>query len=168
MHLALRFALVNDVERILNVRISAARALTEQFGDGPWSRESTERGALNGMRNSRIVLAFDNAIAVGTYRITTQKPWAIDRAYFTPVTRPLYLTDMAVSVSHQGTGVGRALLAHAEDVARAYPAQAIWLDAYDANAGAGGFYAKCGFRECGRNIYRGTPLVYYEKAIVSA
>ena len=168
MKLLFRFALVNDVEHILNVRVSAARALTEQFGDGPWSRESTERGALNGMRNSRIVLAFVNAVAVGTYRITTQKPWAIDRTYFTSVPRPLYLTDMAVSVSQQRTGVGRALIAHAEDVTRAYPAQAIWLDAYDANAGAGGFYANCGFRECGRNVYRGTPLVYYEKAIDGA
>ena len=47
-------------------------------------------------------------------------------------------------------------------VARAWPADAIRLDAYDADAGTGEFYRKCGFRECGRRVYRGTPLIYYE------
>lgn len=36
------------------------------------------------------------------------------------------------------------------------------LDAYDADAGAGGFYAKCGFLEAGRVTYRKVPLVYFE------
>jgi hypothetical protein len=47
-------------------------------------------------------------------------------------------------------------------VARAWPSQAIRLDAYDADAGAGGFYAKCGFREVGRVTYRTVPLIYFE------
>ena len=45
---------------------------------------------------------------------------------------------------------------------KAWPADAIRLDAYDAPAGAGDFYAKCGFREVGRATYRGVPLVYFE------
>jgi len=36
------------------------------------------------------------------------------------------------------------------------------LDAYDATAGAGWFYAKCGFRETGRVTYRNVPLRCYE------
>jgi len=36
------------------------------------------------------------------------------------------------------------------------------LDAYDAQAGAGEFYRKCGFEEVGRVIYRGTPLIYFQ------
>ena len=47
-------------------------------------------------------------------------------------------------------------------VARAWPADAIRLDAYDADAGAGSFYAKCGFRERGRIVYKRDLLVYYE------
>lgn len=39
------------------------------------------------------------------------------------------------------------------------------LDAYDADAGAGSFYAKCGYQERERVIYRGTPLVYFELLI---
>jgi ribosomal protein S18 acetylase RimI-like enzyme len=50
----------------------------------------------------------------------------------------------------------------AERIARACGADAIRLDAYDATAGAGGFYAKCGFTEKGRVTYRNAPLIYYE------
>ena len=45
---------------------------------------------------------------------------------------------------------------------RSVLADAIRLDAYDAHAGAGSFYAKCGFKERGRVVYRDDPLVYYE------
>ena len=33
---------------------------------------------------------------------------------------------------------------------------------FDAEAGAGAFYARCGFRERARVVYKGDPLVYYE------
>jgi hypothetical protein len=47
-------------------------------------------------------------------------------------------------------------------IVRNKAADAVRLDAYDAPAGAGGFYEKCGFLEVGRVIYRETPLIYYE------
>jgi GNAT superfamily N-acetyltransferase len=62
----------------------------------------------------------------------------------------------------QRQGVGRRLLEEAKIVAAAWPCDAIRLDAYDAAAGAGPFYAKCGFREVGRMTYRGVPLIYFE------
>jgi len=39
------------------------------------------------------------------------------------------------------------------------------LDAYDGPSGGGPFYAKCGFRELGRTVYRGVPLVYFERIL---
>ncbi len=79
--------------------------------------------------------------------------------------RPLYLTGMAVSVSHQRQGLGSLALADACTVGEAWPADAIRLDAYNAEAGAGGFYARCEFTERGRVAYKGTPLVYYERLL---
>ena len=70
---------------------------------------------------------------------------------------------MAVEPALQRTGIGRAMLDDAKRIAREWPGDAIRLDAYDTAAGAGEFYAKCGFREVGRAIYRGTPLIYYER-----
>jgi GNAT superfamily N-acetyltransferase len=95
-------------------------------------------------------------------RLATKKPWAIDVSYFTPVKKPLYLTGMTVSVAHQGKGLGRLALEDAIAIARKWPADAIRLDAYDAAAGAGAFYADCGFEKRGRAHYKDDPLVYYE------
>jgi ribosomal protein S18 acetylase RimI-like enzyme len=72
---------------------------------------------------------------------------------------------MAVAPEFQGEGLGRRLLDEAAAIARAWPGEAIRLDAYDADAGAGAFYARCGYREVGRVTYRGTPLVYFEQLL---
>ena len=117
---------------------------------------------LRGLTTSRVLVARHGASLVGTVRLATKKPWAIDVSYVTPVKRPLYLTGMAVSVAHQGQGLGRLAVEDALAVAKEWPADAIRLDAYDADAGAGPFYARCGFRERGRAVYKNDPLVYYE------
>ena len=69
---------------------------------------------------------------------------------------------MAVSPVLQGKGIGRKLIDEAIGHAVAWPANAIRLDAFDAPAGAGEFYRKCGFREVGRTSYRNCPLIYFE------
>lgn len=158
-----------DAKAVVEVRVRAARQLTERFGHGHWSSLATEGGVLRkferGSDRSRLLVARDGGRVVGTLRIATRRPWAIDRTYFTPVTRAIYLTDMAVDPAVQTRGIGRALLAGAESEARSWPAQAIRLDAYDAPAGAGDFYRKCGYREVGRVVYRGVPLIYFEQLL---
>jgi len=141
---------------------AAAGALTARFGEGPWSSLVKERGALLALRHARVRVGLIGKRVHTVLRLATKKPWAIDVAYFTPVKRPLYLTGMAVSVAHQRQGFGRSALDDACAVASAWPADAIRLDAYDHEAGAGQFYLKCGFRERGRVVYKGNPLAYYE------
>ena len=69
---------------------------------------------------------------------------------------------MAVAPERQRSGVGRALLEGALAQARLVPFEAIRLDAYDAPAGAGEFYRKCGYTHVGGKSYRGVPLMYFE------
>lgn len=154
-----------DALAVAAVRNAAADRLTAKYGSGHWSSLATERAVLRGMEHARLLVARDGNRIVGTLRLATKKPWAIDPSFFTALPRPLYLMDMAVEPDRQRSGVGRGLMEYAVTVARAWPAQSIRLDAYDAAAGAGGFYAKCGFREVGRVVYRKTPLVYFEKLI---
>ncbi len=146
------------------MRNAVGEHMAEEYGPGPWCSPATEKGVLRGISNtSRVLLARSGRALVGSLRLAQKKPWAIDVKYFTPAaTRALYLVDMAVTPRRQRKGVGRALLQEAIEVAREWPADAIRLDAYDAPAGAGPFYAKCGYREVGRVTYRKTPLVYYE------
>jgi GNAT superfamily N-acetyltransferase len=150
---------------VVDLRAATARDLTARFGRGHWSGEPTERGVLAGMQDATVWVARKGKDVVATFRMSTIKPWAIDKAYFARSSHPLYLTDMAVKPALQGKGIGRRCLQKAIEYAAAWPADAIRLDAYDAEAGAGEFYAKCGFREVGRVAYRGVPLTYYERLI---
>jgi len=152
----------DDAAELAALRNEAAKKLTERFGKGPWSGNCTEKGVLFGMKTSNMVVARQNGSIVGTLSLQTKKPWATDLAYFTQVNKPLYLVSMFVSVDRQGQGIGRRLLNEAVKIAREWPTDAIRLDAFDADAGAGEFYAKCGFREVGKATYREVPLRYFE------
>lgn len=161
----LREASEADAPAIAALRSAVADRLTAEFGSGHWSTPATEKGVVLGMRDALVLVLIDGTQLIGTLRLATRKPWAIDPAYFTLVDRALYLTDMAVAPDSQRRGIGRELLRLAVDAAMAWPADSIRLDAYDAPAGAGGFYARCGFREVGRVVYRNTPLIYFEKTL---
>ena len=153
----------DDLEAIAALRNATADALTAAHGHGPWSGHCTGRGVRAGLRDGRVLTGRESGRFVATLRLGTRKPWAIDRAYFTPVARPLYLTNMAVAPDAQRRGIGRQALEEARRLAVAWPADAILLDAFDhVAAGAGGFYTRCGYRETGRVTYRRTPLVYHE------
>jgi len=162
VRLKFRDATLTDIPGIAALNNAAAGALTARFGAGHWSAPSTERSAELGLRHARVRVGTLDKRIVTVLRLATKKPWAIDVKYFTPVKKPLYLTGMAVSVAHQSRGLGRLAIEDAIEVARAWPANAIRLDAFDAAAGAGSFYTKCGFEERGHVVYKGDPLVYYE------
>ena len=87
---------------------------------------------------------------------------AIDKSFFAPSSNPLYLTGMAVHPLHQRKGIGRLCIEQARSIALRWPGDAIRLDAYDNQTGAGEFYRKCGFTEVGRARYREIPLIYFE------
>lgn len=166
-NIRLRFVQASDLQAaaVASLRVAAADELTARYGRGHWSGAATERGVVAGMRDAKIWIALRGTSIVGTFRLSSTRPWAIDRSYFAPSTSPVYLTDMAVRPDLQRRGIGRRCLAKAIEVAAAWPADAIRLDAYDTDAGAGSFYAKCEFREVGRVSYRGVPLVYFERLI---
>jgi len=170
MKLNFAVATNSDAAELAALHSAAAEDLTRRFGEGFWSSAPSERAVLNHLRKpkfSRILIArSDRQRIVATLRLATKKPWAIDTAYFTRVMRPLYLTGMAVQPEFQRQGMGRRLLKEAEAAARAWPADAIRLDAFDADAGAGAFYAKCGFREVARVTYKRDPLIYFEMILL--
>lgn len=163
MSLALATGTGADAGAIAALRSAVAERLTRDFGEGHWSSTVTDRDVLRTMTDrGRVLVARDGDAIVATLRLVTKKPWAIDVAYFTRVPTALYLVDMAVAPDRQRESVGRWLLTRGMEAAQGWPCDAVRLDAYDAPAGAGEFYRKCGFRNVGRVIYRGTPLLYYE------
>ncbi|HVC98735.1 MAG TPA: GNAT family N-acetyltransferase [Pirellulales bacterium] len=162
MNLTLKEATTADAPALAKLRTAVAERLTVDFGHGHWSSKSSEKGVLYSLRTSHVFVARRGAKIIATLQLATKKPWAIDKSYFSDCRRPLYLTGMAVEPALQRHGIGRAMLDDARRIARAWPADALRLDAYDLAGGAGEFYAKCGFQEVGRATYRKTPLIYFE------
>jgi GNAT superfamily N-acetyltransferase len=162
MNVTLTRATTRQAEAIVRLRTEANDNLTSDFGPGPWSSNVSEKGVLYALRTSHAFITRDGRTIIGTLQLATKKPWAIDPSYFTECRRPLYLTAMVVAPARQRGGIGRAMLAEVKRIARAWPADAIRLDAYNLAGGAGEFYAKCGYCETGRVTYRNAPLIYYE------
>lgn len=170
MKLVFAIATNSDAAELAALHAAAAEDLTRRFGHGFWSSPPSERGILANMRLpkfSRTLIARSNRRIIGALRLATKKPWAIDTSYFTAAAQPLYLTGMAVHPNLQRKGIGRLFLKEAEAQARAWPADAIRLDAFDAPAGAGPFYAKCGYREVAHVTYKKDPLIYFELILSS-
>ncbi len=151
-----------DIPGIVAVRVNAAEDLTTRFGGGHWSGHATEKGVAWDLRQGKVLVARRGSAIVATLKIATRKPWAIELSWFAPCKHPWYLTNMAVDPKQQGRGIGKRCVLEAVRLARGAGGDAVRLDAYDAVAGAGPFYEKCGFTEVGRATYRVTPLIYYE------
>ena len=151
-----------DIPGIVAVRVNAAEDLTERFGGGHWSGHATDRGVAWDMRQGKVLVARRGKAIVGTLKVATRKPWAIDTAFFTPRKHPWYLTNMAIDPAHQGKGIGKRCVLEAVRLVKGWGGEVVRLDAYDAAAGAGRFYEKCGFTEVARVAYKLTPLIYYE------
>jgi GNAT superfamily N-acetyltransferase len=162
MRLNLEIATAADAPELASLQTTANAALTAKYGIGPWSSGLTEKAVLFTMRAATVYAARRGERLVATLTLSTRKPWAIDVRYFSARKLPLYLTSMAVSPEEQRKGVGRECIEQAVQIARDWPGDTIRLDAWDAAAGAGEFYRKCGFREVGRVIYRTAPLIYFE------
>ncbi len=159
---SISLAKTSDARALAALRMAVADDMTRQFGKGDWSAGPSTVAVVRQVRASHVLLARQGESIVGTVRLTAARPWAIDASCFTPVSSALYVLGLAVAPDCRGFGIGRQLMEAAKDAARAWPAQALWLDAYDNAAGAGSFDMKCGFRQVGRTKFREMPLVYYE------
>jgi GNAT superfamily N-acetyltransferase len=162
MDLTAHLATESDAAAVAALRTGAGAHLTSLHGRGHWTINVSDNGVIWDLERGRVIVARTGETIVGALSLGARKPWAIDAAKFRRVKRPLYLTNMAVAPDRQRQGVGRFLLEQARASARAWPADAIRLDAYEGAMGAGGFYAACGFSEIARATYRDVPLIYYE------
>lgn len=68
--------------------------------------------------------------------------------------RPVELQRIYVLREAHGRGFGAALMVAAEDLARRWGADALWLGVWEHNQKALAFYARHGFREAGDHIFQ--------------
>jgi predicted N-acetyltransferase YhbS len=156
----------DDARAIAALRASVAQDMTRRFGEGHWSAIPSKAEVLKQMRASQMLVARDSTHIVGTVRLATVNPHFVDPVGFTRVDSALYMLGLSVAPEYRKMGIGRRLVDAAKDAARARRAQALWLDAYDSEVGAGPFYLRCGFRRVGASgkarAHGVMPLVYFE------
>ncbi len=80
----------------------------------------------------------------------------------------LWIENVAVAPDRQGRGLGRRLLAHAEDEARRRALPEVRLLTNERYAANIAMYTRYGYRETHREPYRGTDLVHFVKPLDSA
>src|SRR5204862_239211 len=112
-----------------SLRRVVADDLTRRYGEGPWSSSGTETAVKFDMRRAMVCVARSRGMVIATLNLSTRKPWAIDKKYFSPCNTPLYLTSMAVHPELQRTGIGRRCVDEARKIGKRWPSDAIRLDA---------------------------------------
>lgn len=155
----------DDAGAIAAVRNAAAEHLTTVHGGGPWSMHISTDAVRATLDTPATMVARLEGEVVGTLRLQEDRPRSIAIADFTPVTRPLYVVDVAVLPNYQRQGLGRQLMASAYDVAIAWPAGSLRLDTFADGASASAFYDRCGYRCVARHLYHDVPLAFYERVI---
>jgi ribosomal protein S18 acetylase RimI-like enzyme len=75
------------------------------------------------------------------------------------------IDNVAVDPAHQGTGVGRALLEHAEAEARGDGFDSIWLLTHELMSENLALYERIGYVEYDRRSYGAGSLVYLRKRL---
>jgi predicted N-acetyltransferase YhbS len=155
-------ATAEDAPALVALRTAVANDMTRRFGHGDWSAAPSEVLVVKQLRASRVLVARRENQIVGTVRLTTAQQWAFDTTAFSPAKAAVYVLGLAVAPEARGHGIGSDLMNAAKESTNTWPADAVWLDAYDDRAGAGPFYVRCGFREVGRTRFGTVPLIYYE------
>lgn len=149
-----------------DIRVRAARVLTRDHGRGHWATVNTVRTLKKRAAEQRLWAVDEGESPIATFTLAESKIHFYRLSWFAHPEHPaLYLTDMAVHPDYQRKGVGRWCMREIERIARGRAARAVRFDAYDAAAGAGPFYEKCGYTLVHRGSFRGTPLRYYEKTL---
>jgi ribosomal protein S18 acetylase RimI-like enzyme len=77
-----------------------------------------------------------------------------------------FIDNVAVDTSHQGTGVGRALLEHAETAARNAGFDSIYLYTHERMVENLALYERIGYVEYDRRLHDGARIVYLRKPLV--
>jgi GNAT superfamily N-acetyltransferase len=162
MSIRINAAAPSDARAIAALRTEVAQGMTRYHGEGHWSAIPSKADVLKQMRATHMLVARLDDEVVGTVRLATVEPHLMARVAFTPVDSSLYVLGLAVASRCRGQGIGRLLMDAAKDVARFRRAEALWLDAYDNDAGAGPFYLRCDFRRVGVSPCREVPLAFFE------
>ena len=145
----LRPATAADVPRLTELVSAAYGPYVERLGGPP--RPMTDDYA-DVVRGGRVMVAERAGEIVGLIVLGVS-----DEGF--------YVDNVAVDPSHQGSGVGRALLEHAEVAARRAGFDSIYLDTHEKLTENLALYSRIGYVEYDRRLHGEACLVYLRKKL---
>jgi ribosomal protein S18 acetylase RimI-like enzyme len=145
----LRPAKAADVQRLSELVVAAYAHYVERLGGPP--RPMTDDYA-EVVRRRRVIVAERCGEIVGLVVLG-----ANDEGFF--------VDNVAVDPSHQGMGVGGALLEHAEIAARDAGFDSIYLYTHERMAENLALYSRIGYVEYDRRMHGGARIVYLRKML---
>lgn len=154
---AFRRSREGDIDAAYEV-IEQARVRIASLGIDQWQNGMPNREAVAGdvARGEGYVMERDGEI-VATAMITSSGERAYDdiagRGWlsFSSSSAPSYLTVHRFAVSDKvcGKGLAKAMLRHAEELARDAGMDSVRVDTHEGNAPMRGLLSRCGYAECG-------------------
>jgi ribosomal protein S18 acetylase RimI-like enzyme len=148
--LNLRPATAADVPRLAELVQAAYGHYVERLGEPP--RPMTDDYA-EVLRRHRVTVASHAREIVGLI-------------VFGPDEEGFVIDNVAVDPSHRGTGVGRALLEHAEEEARRAGFDSIYLYTHERMTENLALYERLGYVEYDRRLHGDARIVYLRKELV--
>jgi diamine N-acetyltransferase len=124
------------------IRPSVAREVLAAF-----SEQATDAALADPLARLIVAERDGHLIGFAQLRLGSSQPLA-------PAGRQAELARLYVQAPFAGRGLGRALLAAAEQCALEAEANVLWLQVWVHNARARAFYARCGFVDCGQVWYQ--------------
>jgi GNAT superfamily N-acetyltransferase len=156
----------SDAATVSKIRAAVAKDLTLRYGPGHWSEVFAVATIRKHMAERPIYLVGLDGAQIATFELRADAPFWYSHSWFSEPDAPaFYLFSMAVLPEWQRHGVGASIMSQVEEMGRSEGRQAIRFDAYDAPAGAGRFYQKCGYALVHRGSFNGVALEYYEKQL---
>jgi ribosomal protein S18 acetylase RimI-like enzyme len=146
---SLRSATAGDVPKLTELVDTAYGHYVSRIGEPP--RPMTEDYA-EVVRTHRVIVAERGGEIAGLIVLGVD-----DEGFF--------VDNVAVDPAHQGSGVGRALLEHAEGAARDAGFDSIYLFTHERMSENLALYSRVGYVEYDRRVHGGARIVYLRKRL---
>ena len=163
---SVRLASREDAMDAFNIRRSAADLLTSVHGEGHWSTVTSVKTIRKHAEAGLVYLFFEGDSPIGTFHLVDRKIGFYKKEWFEIPDQPaFYLMHMALHPDRQRKGLGREMMIEIEAIAVNKSIHSIRFDAYNADAGAGKFYEKCGYQLVHKGSFNSVALLYFEKVL---
>lgn len=135
----IRTARADDLNEIVALLIDDPLGATRESGGGSAEGYARAFKEIDADPDNFVIVAEDGGKIVGTFQITFIANLSFEGG------RRALIEAVRVADSHQGTGLGRALMEHGAEMARARGCKIVQLTSNKERDGAIAFYKKIGF-----------------------